>query len=350
MSITARPFGTTRDGQTVTAYTLTNRCGASVRLLDYGVNIASIRIPDRQGQMADVAFSFDSLDRYESNHGSIGDTIGRCANRIAHGRFTLDGQTYQLPINHGPHHLHGTFPFRLWDAEPIEGAGEDSVRFHYVSPDGEEGYPGTLDATVTVSWDDMCNLALHYEATTDRATIVNMTNHAYFNLAGHDHGTIRDHIIFVDSDCITAADKELVPTGAFSPVAGTPLDLRAGKLIGEGLDEMDGCPTMVAAGGYDHNYVLRKGSTLAMCASVYHEASGRLMEVITDQPGMQFYSACGMLIEGGKDGATYGTYSGLCLETQHYPDAPNHPGFPGIVLRPGEVYDTTTIYAFRVEA
>ena len=354
MSIATRPFGQTRDGRAVTQYTLTNHSGASISVIDWGAILTSIIVPDKDGHMADVALGFDSMEKYGGGHGAMGDTVGRYGNRIGKGCFTLDGVTYQLALNdHGVNHLHGGnvgFSSHLWEGTPVEGAHQDSVAFHRVSPDGEENYPGTLDVTVTYTWDDDNNLIIRYEATTDKATVCNLTNHTYFNLAGHDHGTIRDHEVFIDADVMTPVDGGLIPTGAYMPVSGTPLDLREGMLLGDGLDRMDECPQMQPAHGYDHNFVLRKGEAMGLCACVYHEGTGRVMEVITDQPAVQLYTACTTNLEGGKGGAHYGQFSGLCLETQHCPDDPNNPQFPGTtVLRPGEKYDTTTIYAFRVE-
>ena len=353
MSIQSRLFGHTADGREVRLYTMTNAGGASVSVTDFGAILTSIIVPDKNGDMADVALGFDSLAPYMGKHGSMGDTVGRYGNRIAKGRFTLDGVTYQLAINNGENHLHGgpdNFSTKLWEAAPRETAHVDYVAFHYLSPDGEEHYPGNLDVTVTYSWDDDCNLAIRYEATTDKATLCNLTNHTYFNLAGHDHGTIRDHVVYIDADVITPVDEGLIPLGTYMPVSQTPLDMREGLLLGDGLDAMDTCPQMQPAGGYDHNFVLRKGFAMGLAACVHHEDTGRTMEVITDQPAMQLYSACGTHIEGGKGGVTYGNYSGLCLETQHCPDDPNNPQFPGTtVLRPGEKYDTTTIYAFRID-
>ena len=352
MAITTRPFGTTKAGQSVTEYTLTNKGGASIKVIDFGAILTSIVVPDRNGALADVALGFDTLDRYEGHHGSMGDTIGRYGNRIAGAKFTLDGVTYQLNANDGVNSLHGgpeNFSTKLWKATAMEGKGKDSVKLQLTSPDGEENFPGTLDVAVTYTWDDQCNLIIRYEATTDKATLCNLTNHTYFNLAGHDHGTIRDHIVFIDSDAITEVDGALIPTGGFWPVAQTPLDMRDGMLLGDGLDAMNDYQTMVDAGGYDHNFVLRKGSAMGLAACVHHEESGRTMEVITDQPGVQLYSACTTNYKGGKGGASYGHFSGLCLETQHHPDSPNQPHFPSTVLRPGEKYDTTTIYAFRID-
>ena len=354
MSIQTEVWGKSPEGKEVRRFTMTNAMGASVSVIEWGAILTSIIVPDAGGNMDDVALGFDNLEAYMKPHGCLGDTVGRYGNRIAAGRFTLDGVDYQLALNdHGINHLHGGnvgFSARLWEGTAKEGDHEDSVSFHRVSPDGEENYPGNLDVTVTYTWNDMCDLIIRYEATTDKATLCNLTNHTYFNLAGHAHGTVRDHEVFIDADVVTKVDGGLIPTGAYMPVADTPLDLRGGLLIGDGLDVMDSCPQMIPAGGYDHNFVLSKGSAMAVAASVYHEETGRYMEVITDQPAIQLYTACTTNLTGGKEGAAYGQYSGLCLETQHCPDSPNHPNFPGTtVLRPGEKYDTTTIYAFRTD-
>lgn len=354
MAITQKPFGQTRDGQAVTLYTMTNGAGASVSVINYGGIVTSICVPDKNGVLADVALGFDSIDGYLIDHGSMGDTVGRYGNRIAEGRFTLDGVSYQLACNNGANHLHGGnvgFSQRMWDITPVEGERQDSLKMHYVSPDGEENYPGTLDVTVTYTWDEDCNLIIRYEATTDKATLCNMTNHTYFNLAGQDHGTIRDQVLRIDADAIVPVkDAGLIPTGDYMPVVGTPFDMREGLLLGEGLAKTAECAQMSYAYGYDHNFVLRKGHAFGTAAYLYDPQSGRAMEVITDQPGVQLYSGCVTNISGGKGGMHYGQYSALCLETQHFPDSPNNPQFPGTtVLRPGEKYDTTTIYAFRVK-
>jgi len=354
MAITQKPFGKAPDGSPVTLYTLTNKNGSSISVIDYGAILTSIIVPDKDGKLADVALGFDSMEKYGAGHGSMGDTVGRYGNRIGKGRFTLDGVTYQLALNdHGVNHLHGGdkgFAWRMWTAQPKEEKHRDSVAFHYLSPDGEENYPGNLDVTVTYTWDEDDNLIIRHEATTDKPTLCNLTNHTYFNLAGHDHGTIRDHVVYIDADVITPVDDELIPLGSYMPVSQTPLDMREGLLLGDGLDAMASCSQMKPAGGYDHNFVLRKGAAMGLAACVHHEESGRTMEVITDQPAVQLYTACTAHYEGGKGGAVYGPFSGLCLETQHCPDSPNNPQFPGTtVLRPGEKYDTTTIYAFRVD-
>ena len=353
MAIISKPYGVTRQGDAITMFTMTNKQGASVSVIELGAIITSIIVPDKNGKMADVTLGFDALESYEGDHAFMGDLVGRYGNRIAKAKFTLDGVAYNLAANDGQNTLHGGaagFNTKVWKlAEAAEGDGSDSVKLHYLSADMEENYPGNLDMYVTYTWDDDCNLSIRYEATTDKATHCNLTNHTYFNLAGHDHGTVLDHVVFIDADVVTAVDKELIPTGAYMPVVGTPLDLREGMLLADGIEAKDTCVPMVWAGGYDHNFVLRKGSAMALAAFVYHEDSGRSMEVITDQPGVQLYTACATDCKGGRGGVDYGHFSGLCLETQHFPDTPNQPHFPTTVLRPGEKYDTTTIYAFRVE-
>ena len=353
MSITTRNFGLNQHGEQVTAYTLTNAAGASITVIDLGAIHTSIIVPDRDGKLADVALGFDSAERYAAPHGSMGDTVGRYGNRIGKGRFVIDGQAYQLALNdHGKNSLHGgveNFSKKMWKAEPREEAGIDSVVFSCFSPDGEEGFPGNLQAKVTYSWDDACNLAIRYQACTDKATLFNPTNHSYFNLAGHDHGSVEDHVVYIDSDAVTDVDGELIPNGRYVAVAQTPLDMREGLLLRDGFAAKDSCPITKAVSGYDINFVLRKGCAFGLAACVHHEATGRTMEVLTDQPGVQLYTANTMHMEGAKGGVTYGPYGGLCLETQHFPDSPNNPQWPTTVLRPGEVFDSTTIYAFRID-
>lgn len=353
MAITKKPFGKTPEGQECYLYTMTNASGASVSMTDFGATVTSIIVPDKDGVMGDVALGFDSLDGYLKPHGCMGETIGRYGNRIGNACFTLDGVTYDLYKNDGENHLHGGklgFNAYVWDVQCIENGSSDTLSFHRVSPDGEENYPGTLDVTVNYSWNDACDLTIRYIATTDKATVCNMTNHTYFNLAGHDHGTVKDQVVYIDADAVTEAKPGLIPTGNYLAVTKTPFDLREGELLGTGLDQTADNAQMVMGGGYDHNYVLRKGCAFGLCACVHDEASGRTMEVLTDQPGVQLYTANTLYCEGGKGGVTYGQHAGLCLETQHYPDSPNNPQWPTTTLRPGELYDTTTIYAFRVDA
>ena len=268
--ITTKPFGQLPSGQAVTQYTMTNSSGASVSLIDFGGIVTSIIVPDKNGKLADVALGFDNLEAYLADHGCMGDTVGRYGNRIAAGRFTLEGVEYQLACNNGKNHLHGGnvgFSQKMWEITPVENMFEDALKLHYVSPDGEENYPGTLDVTVTYSWSEDNHLGIRYEATTDKTTHCNMTNHTYFNLAGHDHGTICDQVLHIDADAITPViDGGLIPTGDYMAVAGTPFDLRGGLLLGVGLDETDEYPQLKYAGGYDHNFVLRKGDAFGTAA------------------------------------------------------------------------------------
>ena len=352
MAITNRLFGKNAEGADVTLYTMTNAVGASVSMIDYGATLQSIIVPDKNGEMADVTTGFDTMDGYLVSHGHMGETIGRYGNRIGDAWFEIEGVRYDVAANNGKNHLHGGkigFGVKMWETTCIEGIEEDTLSFHLVSPDGDQNYPGTLDVTVDYTWDDDCNLSIRYRATTDKTTLCNMTNHAYFNLAGHDHGTIRDQIITIDADAVTKVDSGLIPTGAIYPVSQTPMDLREPILIGDGLDDMETSTQMIYAGGYDHNYILRKGCVMGFAAAMHDEASGRTMEVLTDQPGIQFYTANTTNLTGGKGGAVYGPNCALCLETQHFPDSPHNPQWPTTLLRPGEQYDTTTIYSFRVD-
>ena len=352
MAITSRVFGKNAEGADVTLYTMTNHLGASVSMIDYGATIQSIIVPDREGNMADIVTGFDTMAGYLVSHGHMGETIGRYGNRIGNAEFTIDGVNYPVAANNGKNHLHGGkvgFGVRMWETTTIEADEQDTLAFHLISPDGEENYPGTLDVTVTYTWDDDNNLSIRYRATTDKATLCNMTNHAYFNLGGHDHGTIGDHVMYIDADAITKVDDGLIPTGEMYPVTGTPLDLRDGMMLEDGLADTETNTQMKYCGGYDLNYVLAKGTAFATAAVVVHEASGRTMEVLTDQPGVQFYTANTTDCKGGKGGFDYGPHCAFCLETQHFPDSPHNPQWATTILRPGEVYDTTTVYAFRVE-
>ena len=352
MSIQTKPFGFDQQGSPVTQYTMTNARGASASVIDFGGILTNVVVPDKAGNFADVVCGFDSVEPYLVPHGSMGDTVGRYGNRICDGVFTLDGVTYQLAKNNGKNHLHGGFEGfsrKMWEVTPVEGAGEDRLILHYVSPDGEENYPGTLDVTVTYSWSDACDLTIRYEAVTDKPTLCNMTDHSYFNLAGHACGTVKGHLLRIDADAITAVDSTLIPVG-YMPVAGTPFDFRTPALLSNALSHAQDDPQMIYGHGFDHNFVLRKGEAMGLAARLTDPASGRVLEVITDQPGVQCYTASCCNLHGGKDGADYGQYCAVCLETQHFPDSPNHPEFLGTtVLRPGEKYDTTTIYAFRAE-
>ena len=354
MSIVKKSFGKLSDGREADLYILTNASGASVEITNYGGILRAVNVPDKNGKLDSVVLGYNDVNGYVPTVGYIGALIGRVGNRIANGECELNGKKLVLAKNeHGVTHLHGGksgFNEKLWDVTPVEGICEDHLMLKYVSPDGEEGYPGTLKVMVTYTFTDENELMIRYEAVSDKDTLCNLTNHTYFNLGGHAHGTVKDHVVAIEADVITKVDSHLIPTGDYMPVTDTPLDLRDGLLLEEGLEVMDTCPQMIPAGGYDHNFVLRKGESMGIAASVYHEESGRYMEVITDQPAIQLYTACTTNATGGKDGASYGHYSGFCLETQHCPDDPNHSNFPGTtVLRPGEKYDTTTIYAFRAD-
>lgn len=345
-------FGKKPDGSEVYAYTLTNKSGASARILTMGGIIANLYMPDRDGKLADVIFGFDSVDDYLNGGGYQGALIGRYGNRIGSGRFTLNGVTYQLAQNdNGKNHLHGGnvgFNRKLWDAVPFETADSCGLILTLTSPDGEENYPGKLDVKVTYTLTDKNELKIHYEAESDADTIVNLTNHSYFNLGGYSSGNILDHTLWVDADSITEINGDLIATGKAYPVGGTPFDFRTPEKIGARIEADD--PQIKFGGGYDHNFNLNKGSAFAKAAELYDEKSGRVMSVYTDQPGVQIYTS--NMMNGDvkfKGGLAQIPRSAICLETQHAPDSPNHPEFPTTTLRAGEKYDTTTVYAFGVK-
>jgi aldose 1-epimerase len=346
-------WGALPGGAPVHRYTLTNARGLEVRLLTYGGAIQSLRVPDRHGGRANVTLGFDSLEGYlDPANPYLGCITGRYANRIDEGRFTLDGVSYELARNNPPHHLHGGdvgFDKRIWDAEVVRGRGFVGVRFSYVSPDGEESYPGGLDTTVTYTLSNDNALRMRYAATTTEATIVNLTNHAYWNLAGEGSGDINDHELLLGASHYTPVGPTLIPTGEIAPVAGTPMDFTRSTRIGQRL--RDGHPQLLIGRGYDHNWVLdRRGPGLELAARLGEPRSGRVLEVLTSEPGIQFYS--GNFLDGtlvGTGGRAYRQGDGLALETQHFPDSPNHPNFPSTELRPGERYDTTTVYRFSTD-
>ena len=347
-SVKSEPFGQV-DGQSVTLYTLKNAGGMEVRATNYGGIITHLLVPDREGNLEDVALGYDSLQGYLDETPYFGSIIGRYGNRIGGGTFTLNGETFDLAKNNGPNHLHGGlkgFDKVVWDAEPFERDGERGIVFTYTSPDGEEGYPGTLSTRVTYTLTDENELIFGYQATTDRATPVNLTQHTYFNLAGHDGGDILDHVMIINADRFTPIDSTLIPTGELRPVEGTPFDFRQPTPIGARIDQQD---EQIRHGlGYDHNFVLNgEPGPMKLVARVYEPESGRVMEVSSTEPGVQFYS--GNFLDGsitGKDGAVYNHRNGFCLETQHFPDSPNKPEFPSTILEPGEEYSSRTIYAF----
>jgi aldose 1-epimerase len=343
------PFGT-HDGRPITLYKLTNSHGVEVDAMNYGGIILSIRVPDLKGQFADVVLGHDTLEGYIPNPPYIGAIIGRYANRIANGTFTLDGKTYTLPKNDGSNTLHGgvnrTFDKVVWDGESLKGA--PGVAFSYLSHDGDDGFPGNVKVTVTYTLNEANELVIDYEATTDKASPINLTQHSYFNLGGEGNGDILNHEIMISADRFTPVDKNLIPTGELRPVKGTPLDFTSLTKIGARIDE--NYDQLVLARGYDHNFVInRKHPGLILAARVYEPTSGRMLEVSTTQPGVQFYT--GNFLDGtvvGKQGHAYKRRFGLCLETQHFPDSPNHPDFPTTILRPGGTYHEKTVFRFSV--
>jgi aldose 1-epimerase len=351
VSATTQPFGKTKDGVAVHQITLTNANGAIAKLMTRGATLTELHMPDRDGKLADVILGFDDVAGYESDRNQyFGCTTGRVANRIAKGSFKVDGKQYQVAVNNGPNHLHGGLDHSLdkivWKAEELNTPQGPGVRFTYSSPDGEEGYPGKLDITVTYVLTHTNALRIDYKASTDKRTPVNLTNHAYFNLAGAGAATIHDHEVVISADAITAADDTLIPTGEISAVAGTPLDFTQRKAVGKDI----GALLDSAFLGYDHNFVLRNQTgKLAIAANVFHAASGRAMAVYTDQPGIQFYSGNFLFDQAGKGGKTYAKQSAFCLETQKYPDSINHASFPSVVLSPGETYKHTCVYDFFTE-
>lgn len=348
-AVTKAAFGRLPDGRPVESFTLTNAGGVEVRVISYGAIIVSVRVPDRDGRLDDVVLGHDDLQGYLDKPAYLGALIGRYGNRIAGGRFSLDGKTYSLVTNNGPNHLHGGtrgFDKVLWKTEPFEKAGAAGLVFSRVSPDGEEGYPGRLDVRVTYTLNDRNELSFEYVATTDKPTIVNLTQHSYFNLAGDGKRDILGHELTIEADRYTPVDKTLIPTGVLAPVAGTPFDFRKPAAIGAriGADHEQ----IRHGGGYDHNYVLnRSGGALALAARVYEPTTGRTMDIATTEPGVQFYS--GNFLDGsikGKAGRAYAHRYGFCLETQHYPDSPNKPAFPSTVVRPGTEYRSKTVLTF----
>jgi aldose 1-epimerase len=346
VGIKQRDFGKTPDGTPVELYTLTNKNGMTVKIMTYGAIITEIHVPDKEGKSADVVLGFNNLEQYLKGHPFFGAIAGRYANRIAKGQFTLDGQTYHLPVNNGPNSLHGGtvgFDKAVWKAEPAETPDGLTLTLTHFSPDGDQGYPGNMHATCiyTLTNDD----ALKYEvtATSDKDTVVNLTNHSYFNLAGEGSGTIDDQILTINADQYTPVDDTQIPTGEIASVKGTPFDFTTPTAIGDRIDQIPP--------GYDHNYVLFSSSgSLAIAARAKDPKSGRVLEVWTTQPGIQFYTA--NYLDGtltGIGGKPYIKHGAFCLETQHFPDSPNHPTFPTTELKAGDKYDQVTVFKFSVE-
>jgi aldose 1-epimerase len=337
-------FGKLPDGTEVEEYTLHSAKGSVAKIITYGATLSELWIPDKSGKNADVVLGFDNLQQYLGDHPFFGATIGRYGNRIAKGKFSIDGHDYSLFLNNGPNSLHGGkegFNRKVWKAEPIETAHGAAVKFTYVSKDGEEGYPGTLTASVTYELTDDNALKLTYHASTDQPTVVNLTNHSYFNLTGAGSGDILNEILQLDADRYTPVDSTLIPTGELKSVAGTPFDFRKPAAIGARNDQVPG------TGGYDHNFVLNGAAgKLRKIGSVSDRASGREMEIWTSEPGVQLYVSLGLNGSIKGIGGAYPKFGALCLETQHFPDSPNHPDFPSTVVRPGKDYHSETVYKF----
>jgi aldose 1-epimerase len=355
--VRADDFGRTADGTLVQVYRVTNDAGMEIRLISRGATLIGVDIPTSDGNKVDVVFGFDDVAGYESDrNGYFGCTVGRYANRIGGGKFTLDGEEHELFKNDGPNHLHGgngrSFDKVVWAGEPFDRDGERGVKFSYTSPDGEEGYPGKLTAVVTYTLTDKNEIRIEYSATTDKPTVINLTNHSYFNLAGHGSPTINDHVLTLFADKYTPVDETLIPTGEIASVEGTPLDFRRPTAIGERVGQLDDKPGK----GYDHNFVINRGDAaageLVKAAELVDPASGRMLTVYTDQPGVQFYGGNFLNGGAGKGGKPYAHRSGCCLETQVFPDSPNKQGQDGwtnCVLRPGETYRHVCVYAFGLK-
>lgn len=343
------PFGKTKAGREVRMYTLRNNNGLELNVINYGGIVTSLRVPDGTGNFADVVLGYDSLASYEASNPYFGAIIGRYGNRIARGKFTLDGKEYSLPVNNGPNHLHGGDGYDkvFWE---ISQKDSSSLVLSYRSRDGEQGYPGNLDVEVRYTLDDTNQFRIDYTAITDKPTVVNLTQHSYFNLSGHDHGDILDHELEINASRFLPVDETLIPTGVLQDVGGTPFDFTSAKRVGAEITKKD--RQLDFGNGYDHCWILDDfDGTLRKVATLRDPKSGRKLEVLTTEPGLQFYS--GNFLDGtntGKGGYTYQFRYGLCLETQHFPDSPNRQSFPPVVLRPGETYRTTTVYRFSAES
>ena len=352
LQVRKETFGKTADGKPVDLYTLTNSNGLEVRAMTYGGIIVSMRVPDRKGKLADVVLGHDDFDGYLVNPPYFGAIVGRYANRIANGTFTLDGVKYTLPKNDGQNTLHGGligFNKVIWDAKEFKNEKGVGVAFNYLSKDGEEGFPGNLKVKVSYTLTNENQLIIDYEATTDKATPINLTQHTYFNLAGEGNGDILGHEVMLNADRFTPADKTLIPTGEIRPVKGTPLDFTTPATIGSRIN--DNYEQLVIGHGYDHNFVIkRKDNSLTLAARAREPNSGRVLEVYTTEPAVQLYS--GNFLDGtivGKQGHAYKKRDGFCLETQHFPDSPNHPDFPSTILRPGTTFRSQTVFKFSAE-
>jgi aldose 1-epimerase len=352
-TIRKQSFGKTANGEPIDLYFLTNQKGMEVSITNYGAAVVTMRVPDRAAKLADVVLGYDTVQGYENGKAYFGATVGRYANRIAGGKFSIDGKTYTLPKNDGPNTLHGGivgFNKKVWKAREISSTDSAAVEFTYLSADGEEGFPGNLSVKVVFTLPaDRNELKIDYTATTDKDTVLNLTNHSYFNLAGEGSGDILNHVLTLHAKQFTPVDKTLIPIGELRDVKGTPLDFTAPTAIGKRINE--NYEQLVVAKGYDHNWVLASGDgkTLRVAAEAYEPKSGRTLEVLTTEPGVQFYS--GNFLDGssGKGNKPYPRRSAFCLETQHFPDSPNHPNFPTTLLKPGSVFQSQTVFRFSAK-
>jgi len=352
MDIKSSEFGQTADGTQVDKYVLSNEIGMQASIITYGAIIQSLLVPDRNGKIEDVTLGYDKLEDYIKDSPYFGAIVGRYGNRIAKGKFSLDGEEYTLAINNGENHLHGGlkgFDKVIWKAEPLKKEGAVGLKLNYLSPDGDEGYPGNLDVTVTYWLNNKNEIEIEYLATTDKPTPCNLTHHSYFNLTGGVKTDILNHELWINADKMTPVDEGLIPTGIFAEVAGTPFDFTKPTKIGARIEQEN--LQLTNGGGYDHNWCLNDvDGSLKRQASLYDETSGRYMEIFTQEPGLQFYS--GNFLDGsnvGKGGKVYAYRNGLCLETQHFPDSPNQTTFPNTILQPGERYETKTVYKFSTK-
>ena len=342
-------FGKTEDGQPVDLYILTNKNGMEAAITNYGGTVVSLKVADRNGKFEDVVLGYDNLDGYAAGKAYIGATVGRYANRIAHATFTLDGTAYTLAKNDGDNHLHGGFNKRVWTAKDVSSSAGQALELTYLSKDGEEGFPGTLPVKVVYTLTDQNELKIDYSATSDKDTVLNLTNHAYFNLAGQGNGDILQQQIMIRADRFTPIDATSIPTGELRSVRGTPFDFTNSTAIGARIDQDD--QQLKLGRGYDHNWVLNNGTpgSLFLAAQAYDPHSGRVLDVLTTEPGIQLYT--GNFLDGihGKDGKVYNRRYAFCLETQHFPDSPNHPSFPTTELKPGQHFQSTTVYKFSTK-
>jgi len=351
-TIKKESFGKTTGGEQIELYSLTNKKGMEVSITNFGATVVTLKVPDRSGKAADIVLGYDTLDGYENGTSYFGATVGRYGNRIAGGKFSIDGKTYTLPKNNGENTLHGGivgFNKRVWKAQEIASKEGESLEMTYLSADGEEGFPGNLSAKVVFTLPAERNeLRIDYTATTDKDTVLNLTNHSYFNLSGEGNGDILDHVMTLHSKQFTPVDKTLIPTGELKNVGGTPMDFNSATAIGKRINEND--EQLVFGKGYDHNWVLtRAGGGLSMAAEAYDPKSGRKLEVLTTEPGVQFYS--GNFLDGakGKGNKPYPQRAAFCLETQHFPDSPNHANFPSTLLKPNAVFHSQTVFRFSAK-